>query len=79
METAARAIRFGASLQLPSVRLPARSIESLQPGAVLRLDLPANTLPEWRVGGQVLSRAHAVRQGAHRAARVESRMEVEEP
>jgi flagellar motor switch protein FliM len=78
METAARHIRFGGSLQLPPFRLPAKTIENLQPGSVLRLDLPANTLPEWRVGGQVLARAQAVRQGAHRAARVESRVAGEE-
>jgi hypothetical protein len=41
--------------------------------------LPANTLPEWRVGGQVLLRAEAVRQGLHRAARIASRMERTEP
>ena len=78
MEASARRIRFGGSLQLPPVRLPAKAIENLEPGSVLRLDLPANTLPEWRVGGQVLSRAQAVRQGAHRAARVESRITGEE-
>ena len=79
MESSAAGIRFGASLQLPPVPLPARTLEALEPGAVLRLDLPANTLPEWRVGGQVLSRAQVVRQGPHRAARVESRMEGVRP
>lgn len=71
METVARRIRFGATLQLPPVRLPASTVESLVPGAVLRLDLPANTIPEWRVGGQFLSGAQAVRQGVHRAARMD--------
>jgi flagellar motor switch protein FliM len=71
MEAAARRIRFGASLQLPTVRLAASEIEKLEPGSVLRLDLAANTLPEWRVGGQALSLAQAIRQGAHRAARIE--------
>src|SRR5580658_535710 len=71
MEAAARKIRFGGSLQLPTVRLPASTIVDLEPGSVLRLDLPANTLPVWQVGGQPVSEAQAVRQGAHRGARIE--------
>jgi flagellar motor switch protein FliM len=71
MEDIARRIRFGGSLQLPGVRLSARSLENLEPGAILRLDLPANTLPVWQVGGQPLSQAQAIRQGPHRAARME--------
>ena len=72
MEAAARKIRFGASLQMPTVRLPASSIENLEPGTILRLDLSASTLAEWRVGGQALSSALAIRMGRHRAARLES-------
>jgi flagellar motor switch protein FliM len=75
MEGSARGIRFGASLQLPPVRLPASVIENLTPGTVVRLDLPANTMAEWRVGGQALARAQAIRQGVHRGARIENRME----
>ena len=71
MEAAARRIRFGASLQLPPVRLAASEIEDLVPGTVLRLNLAAGTLPEWRVGGQALLLAQAIRQGAQRAARIE--------
>jgi flagellar motor switch protein FliM len=71
MEAAARHIRFGASLQLPAVRLAASAIENLEPGTVLRLDLAANTLSEWKVGGQTLSLAQAIRQSTHRAARIE--------
>jgi flagellar motor switch protein FliM len=71
MEQALRRIRFGGTLQLPSVRLAASTIQSLEPGMVLRLDLPANTLPEWQVGGQALSRAQAIRLGSHRGARIE--------
>ena len=71
MEAAARRIRFGGSLQLPTVHLPASTIESLEPGMILRLDLPANTVPVWQVGGQPLAEAHAVRQGLHRGARIE--------
>jgi flagellar motor switch protein FliM len=75
MEASAGHVRFGGALQLPPVRLPAAAVRDLQPGAVISLGLPANTLPEWRVGGQVLLRAEAVRQGLHRAARIDSRME----
>jgi flagellar motor switch protein FliM len=71
METTARRIRMGGSLQLPTVRVPASMLENLEPGMVLRLDIPANTAPEWRVGGQALSLAQAIRQGPHRAARIE--------
>jgi flagellar motor switch protein FliM len=71
MEASARRIRFGGSLQLPTVRLAASAIEKLEAGSVLRLDLAANTLAEWKVGGQTLSTAQAIRQGAHRAARIE--------
>ncbi len=71
MQASARRIRFGASLQTPTVRLRASDLENLEVGSVLRMDLAANTLPEWRVGGQKLSTAHAIRQGAHRAARIE--------
>ena len=72
MEQAARRIRFGASLQLPTVRVHASQLENLEPGDILRLDAPANTLPEWRIGGQLLGRAQVIRQGPHRAARMES-------
>jgi flagellar motor switch protein FliM len=71
MEAAARQIRFGCSLQLPSVRLAASALENLAPGSLIRLNLPANAVPEWRVGGQPLSSAQAIRQGPHRAARIE--------
>jgi hypothetical protein len=49
MGAAAWRIHFGCSLQLPAVRLPASTIQNLEPGSVLRLNLPANTLPVWRV------------------------------
>jgi hypothetical protein len=43
------------------------------------MNLPANTLPEWRVGGQMLSTAQAIRQGPHRAARIEQPSSEVEP
>ena len=71
MENAARQIHFGGALQLPSVRLRASEIESLEPGSVIRLDLSATRNAEWRVGGQHLADAQPVRRGAHRAARIQ--------
>lgn len=76
MEASVGQIRFGAALQLPSVRLSASVVQNLAPGDVLRLDVPANVMPEWRVGGQVLSRAQAIRQGPHRAARLETTIDA---
>lgn len=71
MEKMARRIRFGCSLQLPAMRIPASELENLRPGALLPLDIPADTLPLWRVAGQNLLQARAIRQGPHRAARME--------
>ena len=70
MEERARRIRFGTVLQLPRVAIPARSLEELAPGSVLRFDLPAQTPPLWCAAGHVLSTAQPVREGAHRGARV---------
>jgi flagellar motor switch protein FliM len=78
MEAAARRIRFGGSLQLPTVRLAASAVENLEPGTVLRLDMPANALPEWRVGGQSLCQAQPIRQGPYRAARIARRIDEAE-
>lgn len=75
MEAAARQIRFGASLQLPSVRVPAREIEQIRPGEILRLNLPATTAPVWCVGGKPLATASPLRQGEHRAARLEQTLQ----
>jgi flagellar motor switch protein FliM len=71
MEAAVRRIHFGGSLPLPTVRLAASAIENLEKGAILPLGLAANTLPEWRVGGQTLATAQAIRRGEFRAARIE--------
>ncbi len=79
MEAVARRIRFGGSLQLPTFRLPASVLENLEPGGILRLDMPANTSPEWRVGGQALSQGQAIRQGPHRAARIGQLKDEVEP
>jgi flagellar motor switch protein FliM len=71
LEAAARHICFGGCLQLPPVRIVAREIEDLQPGNVLRLGLSATVPAEWRVGGQRLAAAEPIRNGAHRAARMQ--------
>jgi flagellar motor switch protein FliM len=79
MEAVARRIRFGGTLQLPTVRLQASVIENLEPGTVLPLNLSASILPEWRVGGETLSTAQAIRQGTRRAARIEQPLTETEP
>ena len=71
MEERVRLIRFGTSLQLPSVRISARAIENLAIGSVLRVDVPAHVKPLWCAGGQVLGAAQPVRQGTRRAVRLE--------
>lgn len=75
METSTKKIAFGASLQLPSVRVPLKTIETMEPGTVIRFNVPSGTVPEWRVGGQLLATAEAIRQGTRRAARMERRKE----
>lgn len=72
IESAARGIHFGCSLDLPAVSVRSRDIENLAPGSVLRLNLAANVSPLWRVSGETLAQAMAVRQGSHRAARIEN-------
>lgn len=71
MRALSERIRFGCSLQLPTVRLSASSLERLEPGQVLRLDVASSTLSDLRVGDQTLFLAQAMRHGAHRAARIE--------
>ena len=75
IEEAARRLRFGAALQLPSVRIEARELEDLAPGKLIRLNLPVNRLSELRVGGQLLFEAQPIRMGGHRGARLETAME----
>jgi flagellar motor switch protein FliM len=71
MERLARQIRFGCSLQLPTMRLAANTLERLEQGDLLRLELGASTLSEWKVGGQCLAQARAKSRSAHRAAQIE--------
>ena len=71
MAATARRIGFGCSLQLPAARLAAGALERLEPGDVLRLEVGAGVPAEWRVGGQPLLLARAMRHGPHRAARIE--------
>lgn len=78
LEERVRRIRFGATLQLESVRIAASAIENLVPGSLIRLGLPAQASPLWCVGGKVFHAAQAVRQGAHRAARLEQAIAARE-
>jgi flagellar motor switch protein FliM len=68
MHQCAGRIEFGASLQLPSVRIAARDLEGLEPGKVLRLTLPSDTKSRLVVGGLPVFEAQPVSQGEHRAA-----------
>jgi flagellar motor switch protein FliM len=61
----------GAVLQFPPIRLRARELAALTPGAVLRLPVPRHAAQELRVGGLALGRARAVRLGEHRGACME--------
>lgn len=72
IEQTVRLLSFGASLQLPSVRIEGRELKDLAVGKLLRLKLPANIGAELRAGGQLLFHAQPVRLGSHRGARVET-------
>lgn len=60
--------KTGAALQLPPSRVPAREIESLRTGSVLRLKLPAHQAAELRVSGVPLFAASPVSCGDYRGA-----------
>jgi flagellar motor switch protein FliM len=71
MESVVKRISFGCALQLPSVKLEANTLERLMPGDVVRLAAAAGAPAEWRVAGQPLALAQAMRRGSFRAARIE--------
>jgi flagellar motor switch protein FliM len=79
LEELALGIRFGATLELPRVSLPVSTMEKLEPGMVLRLRLAGETPALWCGGGEVLAQARALRQGEHRAARIETASTEREP
>jgi flagellar motor switch protein FliM len=76
IEQSARRLCFGATLQLPAVRIEARELEDLAVGKVVRFNLAANASAELRAGGQHLFHAQPVRLGPHRGARVEAAVEA---
>ena len=61
-------VRFGAALQLPPVRIPARDREALAPGRIVRLGVASNASAELRVTGVPLFSARPVGYGEHRGA-----------
>jgi len=75
IEQSARRLNFGATLQLPSVRIEARELEDLAVGKLVRFNLAANSSAELRAGGQHLFHAQPVQLGPHRGARVEAVVE----
>jgi flagellar motor switch protein FliM len=70
MEKLARRISFGGSLQLPPVRMRAQEIDDLKVNSILRLDISATSLAEWRIGGERVSAGQPIRRGAYRAVRL---------
>ncbi|HTW44909.1 MAG TPA: FliM/FliN family flagellar motor switch protein [Acidobacteriaceae bacterium] len=60
--------RVGAALQLPSTSIPAREIQALEPGALLRFRLPARQAAELRVAGVPIFAASPVSCGESRGA-----------
>lgn len=60
--------QLGGSLQLPSFPLPAREVEGLERGKVLRLPIPVYRPAEFRVAGVPLFHAAPVSHGEHRGA-----------
>src|SRR5579863_1307965 len=79
VEAAVRRIRFGCSLQLPTVPLAVSALEQIKPGDVLRFDVGAAAPAEWRVAGLPILQARAMRRGERRAARVERGIAGGEP
>jgi len=71
LEELVRRIRFGTTLELPRVSLPASAVKNLETGTVLRLRLTAANPALWCAGGEILAHARALRQGEQRAARIE--------
>jgi flagellar motor switch protein FliM len=72
-------VRFGAALQLPPVRVPARDLERLEPGRIVRLGIASNSAAELWVSGQPLFAARPVGFGEHRGAHLGSVLEGEPP
>ncbi|HEY1498719.1 MAG TPA: hypothetical protein VGF88_04020 [Acidobacteriaceae bacterium] len=69
--------RTATSLYLPSVRVGAGSLASVEPGAILRFDLPASrTAAQFRAGGVSLFSAAPVGHADHRAAHLLAPSEV---
>lgn len=66
---------FGATLQLPTMHLQAREIESLETGQVIHLPLAAHHLAELRIAGVPLFSSAVVSQHEHRGAHLMSRLE----
>jgi len=60
--------RVGVALQLPSTRVAACEIETLETGKIVRLPLAANRAAEFRVAGTSLFQASPVSHGEHRGA-----------
>jgi flagellar motor switch protein FliM len=60
--------RVGGALQLPCFRVPAREIEALEAGTLLRFPMASSKAAQFRVVGLPLFEAAPVRHGEHRGA-----------
>jgi len=65
-----RQTQVGMVLQLTPMKLPAKELITLEKGKILRLPLSRYELPELRVGGLPMMRAHPVRTSDHRGAQI---------
>lgn len=66
-------VRFRGALQLPSVRIPAHQLQEMEPGSIVRLNLPATSQSELRIAGLSLFHAVPVCAGEHRGLQITAR------
>jgi flagellar motor switch protein FliM len=68
LQEKALAFRYGAILQLPTVKVSASALRQLQPGSVLPLQVPTDTPALFLVGGRPMFQARPVAAGLHKGA-----------
>lgn len=65
-----RSVRLGGALQLASARIPASTVEAIEPGTLLPLSRTPRDPAEWWIGGQRIAHADVTRRGERRAAKL---------
>ncbi|HVC91218.1 MAG TPA: FliM/FliN family flagellar motor switch protein [Acidobacteriaceae bacterium] len=73
MEERLQHVRFRGALQLPSVRILATELDALQPGSIVRLNLPATSVSELCIAGIPLFHAIPIRADEHRGLQITAR------